>query len=469
MDQKNQRRNTLIRTALAGVLVFTLIHTTRTADALSWLTRPAVATVIALFGGQASNDGSELLVGQLRVPWSRDCAGFDVLLVLWGLILWGSRHDPVSKRFWIRMALAIPASVLANIARVLTIIGWRQAFFPAVESPQMHYFIGFLWLLPLLVFFVPRGNRCFFFYAAETSLLAAALSLVAPQASAPGGVIVTICTLLLLAGQTWRALTSRFDFLLALAWIAAAIFIAGSAMESLWLPWLLICPWCVPRIWLFRPTILLFPGTVPLFAIHFPWLAIPGILAALWLLARHHLPHSDPDRPLSWYSSLGLLLLLFVPFTASSIGPAFRSTSIPPTGVMFQTIEEGSFNLRFIGQSPEVTLTWHAPSGSGRHHTLAVCLLYRGSKIHDVPAAPGVQSDGDLWLAEAFLMPDGGLFSYDEYLRETLLPFTSAGVHLIACANDHSMTAKEFSLIANDLFAQTAKLETSRKDGDTPK
>lgn len=462
MDQKNQTRGTLVRTVVAGIFVFALMHTTRTVDFLSWLTRPAVASVIAMFGGEASNGGAELIVGRLRIPWSRDCAGFDVLLVLWGLILWTSRHDSVSKRFWLRMVLALPASCLANIARVLTIIGWRQAFYPAVESPQTHYFIGFLCLLPLLVFFVPRGNRSFSFYAVETSMLAAALSLVAPQASAPGGVLVTVCTLLLLSGQVWRALTTRFDVVCAIAWFAAAIFIAGAAMESLWLPWLLICPWCMPRKWLLRPTVLLFFGTVPLFAIKCQWLALPGVLAGIWMLLRHHSPHVDEKHPLSMKSSISLLLMLFVPFMASTLGPAFRSESFPPAGVMYQVIEEGSYRLRYIGQNPEVSLTWHAPSGSGRHHTLAVCLLYRGSKIHSEASCPEVQTDGKVWLVEAFLMPDGGVYRYDDYLRETLLPFTSAGVHLIASANCKSMTAEEFLQIARDLFEKTAQLEKSR-------
>ena len=185
MDHRDSSRRTLIRTLVAGVLVFVLMHSTRTSEALSWLTRPAVAAVIGIFGGNAIDAGSDIIFGKLRIPWSRDCAGFDVLLVLWGLILWTSRRDPLSRRFWIRMALAIPASVLANIARVLSIIVWRQTFYPAVESPQMHYFIGFLWLLPLLALFVPRAERPFVSYAVETSMLAAALSLIAPQAAAP--------------------------------------------------------------------------------------------------------------------------------------------------------------------------------------------------------------------------------------------------------------------------------------------
>jgi exosortase/archaeosortase family protein len=465
MDRDNSGRSTLIRTLVAGLLVFGLMQTTRTTDALSWLTRPAVAAVITVFGGHATDGGADIIIGQLRVPWSRDCAGFDVLLVLWGLILWSSRHDPVSKRFWIRMVLAVPASVLANIARVLTIVGWRQAFYPAVESPQMHYFIGFLWLLPLLALFVPRGGRAFVPYATETSLLAAALSLVAAQSAAPGGTWVSVCALLLLAGEQWRPLVGWKDQLLAVLWVGAAIFIAGAAMESLWLPWLLMCPWCFPRKWLFTPAILLIPGTVPIFAMKLSWLTLPGIATAVWLLLRSPSRGTQPSEnaaALTWRGGLAIMIMLLVPFTASTVGPALQASTSPPSGLMAKMFEPGSFLLRFIGQSPDLTLTWNAPNGSGRHHTLAVCLLYRGRKIHEEPTCPGVQTDEEYWMAEAFLMPDGELYPYDGYLRATLMPFTSAGVHLIATAPRSAMSADRFKTTAQGYFSRVAALEKVR-------
>jgi len=469
MDRIDSSRSTLIRTLVAGLLVLSLMHTTRTTEALSWLTRPAVATMISVFGGHAADEGSNIIVGKLRIPWSRDCAGFDVLLVLWGLVLWSSRLDRVNRRFWIRMAMAVPASVVVNIARVLTIIAWRKAFYPAVESPQMHYFIGFVWLLPLLALFVPRGNRSRISYFVETGLLAAALSLVAPLAAAPGGGWVTACTLLLLAGQTWRNLTTRLDVLLATLWVGAAIFIAGAAMESLWLPWLLVCPWCFPRRWTLTPAILLLPGTIPLFAMKLPWLTLPGVAAALWLLLR---PVRDTDRSdtaiaLNWSTGLVLLLMLLVPFTASTLGPALRDASVPPPGLMSQALEPGSFLLRFAGQPPELTMTWNAPSGSGRHHTLPVCVLYRGHAIHEEPTYKRIQTDDHLWLTEAFLMPDGKLYEYDGYLSQTLLPFTSAGVHLIAAAPNDSVSPKKFDEVALSYFQRIAALQKSRSKQPT--
>jgi exosortase/archaeosortase family protein len=465
MDSTNQNRKALIRTLVAGALIFALLHLARTTDVLSWLTRPAAAAVLKIFGGVVSDRGNHLVIGQLWVPWTRDCAGFDVLLVLWGLILWTSRHDPVSRRFWLRLAAAVPAAVLANIARVLTIVAWRKAFFPAVESPQMHYFMGFLWLLPLLAFFVPRGNRSILQYAVETGVLASALSLTAPQASAPGGGWVTACTLLMLAGQRWHSQTGKREVILGIAWFTAAIGIAGAGMESLWLPWLLLCPWCTPHQGWLSPRWLLVPCTIPVVAMKAPWLAAIAIVWGGWQMLKS-IPEPTTPR-LSWITQLALLLILPLPFVASTLGPVLRTAVLPPPGVMAQPIESGQYRLCLVGQSPDVVVSWNAPSGTGRHHTLPVCLKYRGRTLQPEPSCPTVQKDSQFWFAEAFLMPEGELLAYDGYLRSTLMPFSPAGVHLIASAPKGSMKPAEFEATARRLFAEIARLDRLRAAAPT--
>jgi len=466
MDQQHTQRNALIRTLVAAALVFVLLQTTRMADALSWLTRPAVAAVIALTGGHAADEGTFLIVGDLRVPWSRDCAGFDVLLVLWGLIIWTSRHEIIASRFWWRMLAAVPAAVVANVARVLTIIAWRQAFYPAVESPQMHYFIGFVWLLPLLAFFIPRGGRPPTVWLLGMILPAAALSLTAPQAGAPGGYLVTACALVLLASQHVHSLEGRLEKSLALLWILAAVFIAEAGMESLWLPWVLSCPWCMPRTNRLRSLAVLLPGTIPLFAMKLPWLIVPALL---WgILSLWHSSHTEnkqplalPEHPPRWATTLLLSLMLLVPFTASTIGPVIRTETIPPSGLMARKIESGTWLLRLTRQSPDISINWFSPSGSGRHHTLPVCLAYRGKVLHPDKQRPAIFTDGEFWFAEAFLMPDGQLHDYDGYLRRTLIPFTSAGVHLIASTHCDRMNTADFEKMTRDLFARVAEFRKS--------
>jgi hypothetical protein len=343
------------------------------------------------------------------------------------------------------------------VARVLTIIAWRRAFYPAVESPQMHYFIGFLWLLPLLVFFIPRAGRSIASWLIGMSLPAAALSLVAPQASAPGGALVTASTLLLLAIQQQHPLQGRWEKILAGLWLGAAVFITGSAMESLWLPWLLSCPWCLPRDPKLRSLLVLLPGTIPLFSMEFPWLVAPALAWAVFILWRTSgkLSSHPPTDP-HWSAAIGLGLLILLPFTASTLGPVLSDRTSPPPGMMARPLEPGNWQIRFIGQPANLILSWHAPSGSGRHHTLPVCMGYRSAKLHKEPSQPAVFTNGDHWFSEAFLMPDGKLLGYEDYLRSTLLPFTPAGIHLIASARCDSIVATDFDRTAQHWFQRIA-------------
>lgn len=463
MDRGNSQVSAIGRTLVAVFLVFALLQATRMAYAMSWLTKPVVMVVVVLLGGRASNEGMDLVIGDLRVPWSRDCAGFDVLLVLWGVILWTCRAEMLSRRFWLRMVIAVPAALLANVARVLTIIAWRSAFYPAVESPQMHYFMGFIWLLPLLVFFIPRGEKSLSSWIMGMSLPAAALSLVAPQAGAPGGVWVTASALFLLAIHRQHSLDCRWERIVALLWIGAGIFIAGSGMESLWLPWLLTCPWCLPRDWWLRSALVLLPGTVPLFVMKFPLLVLPCLLWAafvLWRASRSGAPVAFREPGPAAAILLGVLILL--PFIASTIGPAMHRSDVPPPGPMARQIEAGSWEVRFLGQSPDIVITWHAPTGGGRHHTLPVCLSYRGVKLLEEPSHPGVFKDDTYWYAEVFLMPDGSLYDYAGYLRRTLAPFTHPGVQIMAMSRRERLDVAEFHADAQALFARLANDETRR-------
>ncbi|MEI8042916.1 MAG: archaeosortase/exosortase family protein, partial [Verrucomicrobiota bacterium] len=279
MDQESQTRRQVIRTVLSLAGVFLVLHLAQKTDVLSELTRPFTVAILRLFGLAVANTDDSLLIGRLAIPWSRDCAGLNVLGILWAMTIWANRREPRTGLYALRLLLAVPAAFAANLARILTLIAYRQVLYPSVESPQLHYFIGFLWLVPVVWFFCPRGGRGVGRYAAETIHLAAALSLLAPLIPAPGGSVVTLCTLLLLAGS--RFVSGRpgpIRWRLA-GWLAAALLIGETRMESLWLPWLLSCPaftgW---RASSRMGGLALLLGTIPLVAMHN--LAACGILLA---------------------------------------------------------------------------------------------------------------------------------------------------------------------------------------------
>jgi hypothetical protein len=59
-------------------------------------------------------------------------------------------------------------------------------------------------------------------------------------------------------------------------------------------------------------------------------------------------------------------------------------------------------------------------------------------------------------------MSNGELHAYDDYLRATLLPFTPAGIHLIAASPRDRTSPKNFSKASNAYFRRIAEREAQR-------
>lgn len=477
MDRISQRA--LGRTVLAVVLIFGLLQAVRTPELLSSLTKPAVISVLTWIGADAVDHGNRLIVESISVPWSRDCSGFDVLLILWALVLWTARSEPLARAFWIRFLLAVPVSLLVNGVRVLAIVAWRYFLHPAVESPSMHYFIGVLCLLPLLPFFVPAASLRSAQGRIELVLFGAVLCLIAGQVGGPGGFWVTASALILLADQRWCTVGKPIERAWVGLWSVAAAGIALTGMESLWLPWLLVCPWTVSRRFLFSPAILLVFGTVPLFAMKFPFLIAAGMgwVAWVWLRTMRsssvrpdplEIPVDRSVRSLAMGTSVFLFGMILLPFVASSAGAFLVSRDEPPSGVMASSLEPGSYRLRLIGQSPDIDLTWHAATGSGRHHTLPVCMRYRGVTLEPIKGTRTAYTDGSYWMREGFLMPDGSVVDNSTYLQRTFLPFSDPGIHLVASAPCDVISEKEFLERTGSLFSRMGNLSGASAHAPEP-
>lgn len=70
---------------------------------------------------------------------------------------------------------------------------------------------------------------------------------------------------------------------------------------------------------------------------------------------------------------------------------------------MAREVGANTYELHPIGQPRNVELAWYGPSGDGRHHTLSVCMRYRGSNLKPSGIEPTVLTDGNLWMREFFL------------------------------------------------------------------
>lgn len=468
MDQGTPRTIPVTRTLFALAAMFALLHVAGTRDWLSELTRPVVVGSLKLIGVAATDAAGELLLGRLHIPWTRDCAGLNILTTLWAIILWVNRAEPLSRRYWVRLSLGFPMAFFVNVARIFTLIGYRHAFFPAVESPQLHYFIGFLWVMPCLPFFVPQGERNTGHYLMETLFIVTALSLVSPFVSAPGGSLVTLSTLLLLANGRFAATLPSNRRVAAVLWIATAAFIAMAKMESLWIPWLVLCPWFSPAGILHNASAWgLVLGTIPMVSMHpvARWLVIASALLEIWKLLRtrpaveESMPARPPANPVpAILTPIGLTAAFLFPFVTSVISGLLIPSLRPPTGVMARELGANTFQLHLVGQAHNVELDWFGPSGEGRHHTLSVCMRYRGIVLRPSGIEPSVLTDGKVWMREFFLQDGSLLTDYPAYLRRTFLPWTPAGVHLIASTPVDSVSAILFAQSSLQLATQVSQL-----------
>lgn len=454
MDQKSQTRRQVVRSVLSLAGVFLVLHLAQRNDVLSDLTRPFVLGILRLFGIDVLQTNEALWVGRLVIPWSRDCAGLNVLGILWAMTLWTNRSEPRVDRYLGRLLLAVPAAMLANVARILTLIGYRHLLYPAVESPQLHYFIGFLWLVPLMWFFCPRGGRSVRRYTLETLHLAAALSLLAPLVLAPGGSLVALGTVLLLANSQFDRERMGQPAAPLVAWGAFAMLIAMTRMESLWLPWLIACPaftslraafsWTGFALWL---------GTLPLLAMHpvGQW-GLPVVATLhIWQWSRSQsltqksslsIATKPPRLSSAWAGAVTLALL--IPFAASPLNGLLARPGVPPVAARARDLGANAFRLNLVGQPPDLDMVWYEPTGEGRHHALEVCLQYRGVTLRPAAVAQ-VKTDGQVWMREFFLQRGTLVQSYRDYLRRTFLPLSPAGIHLIASSRVESMTAESFA------------------------
>lgn len=461
------------RTVIAAVLLALAIPLMQSRDPLAMVSRPLVVGVLGLLGLDAVDGGEHIRVGHLEIPWSGDCNGGNLLILLLALAVWVTRHEPIGWRYGVRLVAMLPAAIVANLLRVLTLIAYRAIAFPSVESPQTHYFIGFVWLIPFLALITPRDGRPLARSLLETSHAAAVLALLAPVAGTPNGTLVTLAAIVILSGS--RAVEDpggKTLFLLG-GWIVSGATIVLLHVESFWLPWLLLCPLLassgrLPRIaWLIG-----LACTHPLVAIHsWSWgLAAIGVFFA-WR------SRSDPERPLAtdanpcWrkattFSQPIVFASLAMPFLASSfLAAPVRTPWTPPVEVLSRTLGQEGYEVRLPGQSGNIGLACYPAPGSDRHHTVKVCLKYRGVDLVPSEECGSVMTEGSHWYREFFLHEDALVSSYSAYVRKTFRPRADPGVHLIFVAPRDGIGAVEFDAacgsLAEDLYRRSRVRESA--------
>lgn len=448
---------------LLPVLIIVLLARFSVAkDGFSVISRPLVLGLIQLFGGTAVDHGSHITVGRLEVPWSGDCAGLNLLIMLLAVAVWMNRHEPMGKRYWLRIFLMIPAAALANVARVFLIIGYREIRYPATESPQLHYFFGLALLLPFALLAMPKSPRTFGARVFELLHLAAVIALLAPNADGAEGAALTIAVILGLTHCQLPARLSRPRIACFALWVGGAVAIAFAGMESFWLPWLLVCPLVADPKWLFS-----WPGGLVTLASHRLVSLLPGAQWIVWgiigyaVWSQYSRADGEPPSPAlgnSWNRRekaviFASALLFLLPFLSSMILAGKKESWIPPQAAQIQAIPGGQA-VTLPGQSDQIGLLWYDSQGTERHHKLAICLKYRNIELTPSAETPDVLTDGTHWMREYYLQNGKLLQNHPQYVISTLGPFSAAGVHLILVTKQSSMGATEFAREAGKISAQ---------------
>jgi exosortase/archaeosortase family protein len=451
MSSRAQPPQTL-RTVVAVGVIAGLVHLAQAPDALRDFTRPIVISILRVLGFTVEDRGEMMSVGHLEVPWTRDCAGVNLLLILLALAIWVNREEKLSFRLALRIGFMVPAALAANVARVLTLISWRTVFYPAVESPQTHYFLGLVWLVPFVSLITPKSTRPRAHGFMETLHAAAVVALLAPMSGSPNGALITLAAVLSLAQCSLRTDHLRMRTALTLVWLIGGIGIAVINMDSFWLPWMLTCPLLLAADSIKSPARWVVIACTHSVLVMQSWalpLGIMGIALVLgsWLKGNSMSPSSDASQGVGFgQSAIRSLCLVFfaLPFVAStflSVDPVKWS---PPSSVRSRPMGSEGLELILPGQSSEMGLLCYSSPGRDRHHSIKVCLNYRGIDITSVDDESPVMTDGKHWLREFFLQDGNLLADYGSYLRRTFRPWASPGQHLIFITPRENFSPADF-------------------------
>lgn len=424
--------------------------------AMGWLMEAPLRvgiSMVARCGWAMEWQDGGIRIGQVHVPWSEDCSGIAYFLTLPAVaafVAWSG-----AARWSIARVVVLPVllALLVNAARVAAILGYRLAFAPEVESAQLHYLLGFIGLVPALLVLLPKEARAAHWLSCLQ--LSAALGLLCPHLSAPGGAWMLIAAVLVAwrRGNRLEHQAARWQWTL---WSLGAVWIALTQMESLWLAWLLACPWR-GIAWHREPeTAIALFFTVPLIAMQ-RWaplvlVAVAIVMLLRWWRDRDSINAAAPGTSLIRQLAFSLIFLL--PYVSLAFAHSDSAIFAPPASLQPALAARNSYELHLSGQPSGIRADWIAAQGGGRHHTVQVCMAYRGEHLREAEADVPVFTDGRVLRREFFLFPDALIDDYVGYLRHTFWPGSGTGVHLIFSATASGITPKAFDVECRGLAAR---------------
>jgi hypothetical protein len=169
--------------------------------------------------------------------------------------------------------------------------------------------------------------------------------------------------------------------------------------------------------------------------------------AALIMMARWWYGKGEPSmsvRTSDLVAQVSLTIAFMLPFVALGFSLGSGTEMIPPASIEAKPTARNCFELHLPRQPTAMRMDWIGSQGGGRHHTVQVCMAYRGEHLHEVQPGGPVFTDGSVLRREFFLFPDALINDYHEYLRRTFWPGSETGIHLIFSVNTSAMSAGDF-------------------------
>jgi exosortase/archaeosortase family protein len=442
----------VIRNLFILFLLVILLQSEQFILLLSNISSNAIVLILNAIGYQVVFSENTFILGNISIPWSVDCSGINTFVILLGVVLWKKYRPGQLINNVILLLLIIPAALMANIFRALAIIAYRYYFYPEVESPELHFLIGFLLLIPFIYLFVSNRKSLSINDWTLITYFSVIFSLLAPLYYAPGGIIILLATLSCLyfnfnLRQPFNSQWQHYLF-----WIIAALFITSSKMESLWLPWLLLWPSIVSSELIKKPVnLIILSGTIQPLAMHEFWQAmvVTMILYQVIRLYVFKVKTEQKATKINKRNKLATAVLscfvLTIPVMSPSFGNELQNRDYLPKGLMNNTVDHNTFKLRLIGQPNDLDIYLFKSSNNDRHHALVSCMRFKGVTLHENKSTNGVYESEQRYMREFFIIDGKIIDSYHEYIIATLLPFSNSGEHVIFDAPKNMFNAEYFN------------------------
>ena len=408
------------------------------------MTQELLTFALGLLGVAVTLGEAGFQAGKIWVPWSPGCSGYNGLILCVILTLWLGRHGTINRLLAFRLIGTIPAALAANILRILCILTFRYLAYPQHETPEMHFFIGFLTLMPM-AFVLNRSviRNLSNSQRLEMAYFAVVFSILIPVTWEPGGWQIALATFSLLALYHGTQAPPKLWTLF--LWVGTGTLVGLTKMESLWLPWCLLCPFFVEvRKLMRRPAAwLLILSTITMVVMQSYWFGL--LILALLVEWGQSKPSSTVDNVTafqptrkSWAATLCLSFPFVMPILP--IKPAVQETI--PRGAIVRELKKDQCLLQFVGQNEDLNIYWYKANNEGRHHAAATCMQFTGSDFERL--TENLIATDSLWIFEQFIVKGKRVNTYREYLMHTWLPWQPSGVHLILTGHKASMDQDAF-------------------------